>query len=260
MSEDILTLPPPPADTRLAYGSDPNQFGDLRLPEGKGPFPVVMNIHGGYWRSKYDLLHAGHLCAALTGTGIATWSLEYRRVGNPGGGWPGTFEDIASGYRFLPQIARRFHLDPTKILVMGHSAGGQLAFCLAAHDPSVRQAVSLAGVVDLERAFDLHLSADAVVEFLGGKPADVPDHYREADPIRLSIPQATQILIHGSADDVVPPDFSRAYVQKKKKAGENATLVEVSKADHFDLIDPRSAAWQRVKGAVLRSLGLGSQA
>lgn len=256
MSEDILTLPPPPADARLAYGSDPNQFGDLRVPKGRGPFPVVMNIHGGYWRAKYDLLHGGHLCAALTGKGVATWNLEYRRVGNPAGGWPGTFEDIANGYRFLPQIARRYDLNPKAILVMGHSAGAQLALCLAAHETSATQAVSLAGVVDLQRAFDLHLSNDAVVEFLGGKPPEVPDHYHEADPMRLPIPQAKQILIHGSADDVVSPDFSRRYVEEKKKTHENVTLAEISKADHFDLIDPRSTAWPRVQEEVLRSLDL----
>jgi acetyl esterase/lipase len=256
MSDDILTLPPPPADTRLAYGADPNQFGDLRLPKGKDPFPVVMNIHGGYWRAKYDLAHAGHLCATLTQKGIATWNLEYRRVGNLGGGWPGTFEDIASGYRFLPQIASRFHLDPTKTLVLGHSAGGQLALCLAAHEPNVRHVVSLAGVVDLERAFNLHLSTDAVVEFLGGQPTDVPDHYHEADPMQLPIPQATQIVIHGSADEVVPPDFSRKYVEKKMKTREDVTLGEISKADHFDLIDPRSPAWPKVEEAVLQALAL----
>ena len=99
--DDILTLPSPPADARLRYGTDPNQFGDLRLPKGKGPFPIVVNIHGGYWRAKYDLAHAGHLCAALTAKGVATWNLEYRRVGNEGGGWPGTFEDIGNGYRFI---------------------------------------------------------------------------------------------------------------------------------------------------------------
>jgi acetyl esterase/lipase len=256
MSEDILTLPPPASDIRLAYGSDPNQFGDLRLPKGKGPFPVVMNIHGGYWRAKYDLLHAGHLCSALGARGVATWNLEYRRVGNPGGAWPGTFEDIANGYRFLPQISRRFHLYPEKILVMGHSAGGQLALCLAGHDPSVRWAVSLAGVVDLARAFDLHLSSDAVVEFLGGKPTDVPDHYHEADPMGLPIAHATQILLHGANDDVVPPNFSRDYVERKKKAREDVRLVEIPKADHFDLIDPRSGAWTEVEATVLSSLGL----
>jgi acetyl esterase/lipase len=254
MSEDILTLPPPPADVRLAYGSDPNQFGDLRLPTGKGPFPVAMNIHGGFWRAKYDLAHAGHLCAALTAKGIATWNLEYRRVGNPGGGWPGTFEDVANGFRFLPQIAKRYNLDPLNSLVMGHSAGGQLAVCLAGHEPSAIRVLSLAGVLNLQQAFDLHLSNDAVVEFLGGKPAEVPDHYREADPTRLPIPQARQILVHGAQDDVIPPAFSRNYVEEKKKKGENVTLVELPKADHYDLIDPRSAAWTLIEKAVAELL------
>jgi acetyl esterase/lipase len=258
MSEEILTLKPPPADVRLAYGSDASQFGDLRLPAGKGPFPVAMNIHGGFWRAKYDLLHAGHLCAALSGKGVATWNLEYRRFGNPGGAWPGTFEDIVNGYRFLPQIAKRYDLDAGKILVMGHSVGGQLALCLAAHEPSVTRAVSLAGVVDLQRSFDLHLSHDAVVEFLGGKPTEVLDHYREADPMRLAIPHATQVLVHGAADTVVPVEFSRRYVEAKKKTGENVALIEIAKADHYDLIDPRSAAWPKVEGAVLKLVGRGS--
>ena len=256
MSEDILTLPPPPADQRLAYGTDLNQFGDLRLAVWgkKGPFPVVMNIHGGYWRAKYDLLHAGHLCAALARKGCATWNVEYRRVGNLGGGWPGTFEDIATSYRFLTQIAPRYHLDLRRIVVMGHSAGGQLALCLAAHQRTVRGVVSLAGVVNLIRAYELHLSSDAVVEFLGGKPNEVSDHYHEADPTQLTIPKVRQILIHGLADDVVPPELSRQYVEAKQKSKEDVVLVELPKADHFDLIDPRSAAWDHIEDAVLRLL------
>ncbi|HMK23207.1 MAG TPA: alpha/beta hydrolase [Terriglobales bacterium] len=250
MAEDILTLTPPPADHRLAYGSAPTQFGDLRLPKGKGTFPIVMNIHGGFWRTKYDLAHAGHLCAALTTHGFATWNLEYRRVGDPEGGWPGTFDDIAAGFRFLPQIASRFSLDPGSIAVMGHSAGGQLALCLAAHLPGVRGAISLAGVVDLQGGYDLHLSHDAVAEFLGGTPQSVPDHYRDADPMRLSIPKARQVLLHGSLDDTVPPDFTRRYADTKKKIHEDVRLVEIPKADHYDLIDPRSAAWEEVEAAV----------
>ena len=254
MSEDILSLAPPPADLRLRYGADPNQFADLRLPKNKKHAPSVMNIHGGYWRAKYDLAHAGHLCAALTAKGCATWNIEYRRVGNPGGGWPGTFEDIDNAYRFTKEIAPRYSLDPGNVVVMGHSAGGQLALCLAAHERSVHGVVSLAGVVDLQRASDLHLSNDAVVEFLGGKPSEVADHYEEADPMRLEIAQCRQILILGSADADVPPDFSRDYVSKKRKEKENVELVEIAKADHFDLIDPRSAAWLRVETKVLELL------
>jgi len=252
-SDDILALPPPPADARLPYGTDPNQFGDLRLPKATGPFPVVLNIHGGFWRAQYDLSHAGHLCAALTTKGLATWNIEYRRVGNPGGGWPGTFEDVAAAYRFLPQIAKRYNLDTAKNVVMGHSAGGQLALCLAAHETTVKRAVSLAGVLDLQQAFDLHLSNDAVVAFLGGKPKDVPEHYHEADPMQLKI-AATQWLIHGAADDVVPAFFSRNYAEKKKESGEDVHYSEISTAGHFDLIDPRSAAWPRVENTVMHLL------
>ena len=255
MSEDILSRQPPPADLRVKYGPDANQFIDLRLPAKGKPHPIVINIHGGFWRAKYGLDHAGHLCAALTAKGFATANLEYRRVGNEGGAWPGTFADIRSAYQFLIQNARNHNFDARRVVVMGHSAGGQLALCLAAHEPSVVGVISLAGVVDLQQAYQLHLSHDAVVEFLGGKPADVPDHYREADPMQLSILQARQWLIHGSTDDTVPPAFSRDYVDlKKKRSGkekEDVHLLEIRGADHFDLIDPKSAAWPQVEQIAL---------
>jgi acetyl esterase/lipase len=260
MPDDILTVPPPRADARLAYGTDANQFLDLRLPSAKenskASYPVVINIHGGFWRAKYNLDHAGPLCAALTARGLATANLEYRRVGNDGGAWPGTFSDIRSAYHFLAQNARAHHLNSKRIVVMGHSAGGQLALCLAAHEPGVIGAISLAGVVDLQRAYQLHLSNDAVVEFLRGTPTEVPDHYREADPMELSIPQAQQWLIHGSADDVVPPAFSRDYVAAKQrrsgKKKEDAHLLEIPGAGHLDVIDPRTLAWKQVEEKVLQ--------
>jgi acetyl esterase/lipase len=256
MSDDILTLPSPPADTRLSYGSDPNQFFDLRLPKSKGPYPIVINIHGGFWRAKYNLDHAGHLCAALTVKGLATANVEYRRVGNESGGWPNTFADIRSAYQFLRQNARQHNLDPQKLVVMGHSAGGQLALCLAAREPGVTRVVSLAGVVDLQCAYQLHLSNNAVVEFLHGTPTEVPDHYREADPMELSISQGHQWLIHGTDDDVVPSVFSRDYIASTQKRfgnkQEDAHLVEIPTATHLDLIDPRTKAWKQVEQTILR--------
>src|ERR1700732_4129574 len=239
MSDDVLTLRPPPADARLSYGSDRNQFLDLRFPAAKQKNKtdaLVINIHGCYWPAKYNLDHSAHLCAALTARGLATANLEYRRVGNDGGAWPGTFADIRSAFHFLVQNAQSHNLDPKRIVVIGHSAGGQLALCLAAHEPSVTHVVSLAGVVDLERAYQLHLSNDAVVEFLRGTPIEVPDHYREADPMQLSIANARQRLIHGTSDDVVPPAFSRDYVtlkrQRSEKHKEDAHLLEIAAADH----------------------------
>jgi len=263
VSDSILSLAPPAADARIPYGSDPNQFFDLRLPEDRGKhgvsYPLVINLHGGFWRAKYSLEHAGHLCAALTAKGLATANLEYRRVGNEGGAWPNTFADVRSAYNFLLQSARRHNFDVQRVLVMGHSAGGQLALCLAGHEIHVTRVVSLAGVVNLQRAYQLHLSDDAVVEFLRGTPDQIPDHYREADPMQLSIPQARQWLIHGAADDVVPPAFSRDYVTaKEKRSGEekeDAHLLEIKAADHFDLIDPRTAAWKQVEQTILDLLG-----
>lgn len=253
MSDDILNLPPPAPDQRIAYGSDPNQFLELRFPSSKrkSPGPLVINIHGGFWRAKYDLAHAGHLCAALQASGIATANVEYRRVGNHGGGWPGSFSDICDAHQFLLQNADAYRIDPSRLVVMGHSAGGQLALCLAAHEPALHGVISLAGVVDLRRAYDLHLSNDAVVEFLHGTPNEVHESYREADPMQLSI-RPQQRLIHGLEDDTVPPAFSRDYVTAKHdKKKEDARLTEIAGANHMDLIDPRSAAWKQVEQRVL---------
>jgi len=244
-----LSLAPPRADARVAYGGDSNQFLDLRVPPGKGLRGLVVSIHGGYWRARYDLGYMGHLCAALTAKGIVTANLEYRRVGNAGGGWPGTFADVRAAFQFLLQNSRQYQFDLGRVVVIGHSAGSQLGLCLAAHEKGVKAVISLAGVVDLQRAYALHLSNDAVVEFLGGTPAEVADHYREADPMKLAI-QARQWLVHGAEDDIVPPAFSRDYVGARQKAKEDARLVEIAGAGHFEVVDPRAAAWKDVERVV----------
>jgi hypothetical protein len=120
----------------------------------------------------------------------------------------------------------------------------------------VKQVVSLAGVLDLQSAYDQHLSNDAVVEFLGGKPSAVTDHYRDADPMELTVPKATaQWIIYGPADVDVPPEFSRNYVQTKKARGEDVHLLEIVQAGHFELIDPRTAAWSKVEATVRHEAG-----
>jgi pimeloyl-ACP methyl ester carboxylesterase len=124
---------------------------------------------------------------------------------------------------------------------------------LAAHESGVKAVISLAGVVDLQRAYALHLSNDAVAEFLGGTPAEVADHYLEADPMKLGI-GARQWLVHGAADEVVPPAFSRDYVSAKLKAKEYARLVEIAGAGHFEVVDPRSGAWKYVERAVMEAV------
>jgi acetyl esterase/lipase len=252
-SEDRIQQKPPDPDLRLPYGQDPNQFVDVRFPVGKGPHPIVFFIHGGYWRAKYDLTYAGHLCHALKKIGVATWNIEYRRVGNPGGGWPGTFEDIRSAYHALREHKNDSiaHLDLKKLCVAGHSAGGHLALCLAAFEPSVTHVLSLAGVLDLRRAWELHLSNDAAAAFLGGSPTEVPDHYREASPAERSIPQAAQKLIHGTTDDSVPYEISQSYAAKKKKIGEHVDLITLQNIGHFEIVDPGSSVWKQVENAFI---------
>ena len=213
-----------------------------------------MAIHGGFWRAKYNLRYAGHLCAALTAKGIATANVEYRRIGNAGGGWPGTFADVRAAYQFVLQNARRYGFDARRVVVIGHSAGGQLGFCLAAYESGLKAVISLAGVVDLQQAYALHLSHNSVVEFLGGTPANVRDRYQKADPMTLKI-AARQWLVHGAADDVVPPAFSRNYVSAKTKAKEDVRLVEIAAAGHFDLVYPRSGAWREVERAAMEAVG-----
>ncbi|MBV8207258.1 MAG: prolyl oligopeptidase family serine peptidase [Acidobacteria bacterium] len=250
----ILGTAPPPANARLAYGPDPQQFGDLRRTKTDGA-PLLMFIHGGYWRAPYDLTHAGHLCSALEAGGVATWNVEYRRVGNSGGGWPGTFEDIAAARQYLVASRRRFasefRVDTSKIGVAGHSAGGALALWLASRDPSLSAATSLAGVIDLRRAWELHLSRDAVVDLLGGTPAHVAEHYAEADPMRLNV-GTRQLLIHGSEDAIVPPEFSLRYAEVKRN--ETIDLELIKGAGHFDLVDPQSPYWARVQALLLGML------
>lgn len=248
-SEHVLTDTPPPADARLRYGEDQFQFGDLRAPQGRGPFPAAMFVHGGFWRARYDLQHAGFLCAALTKSGFVSWNIEYRRVGNPGGAWPGSFEDVTAAYQFLRQLQVKYPIDTKRILVIGHSAGGQLALALAAHHNSMRAAVSLAGVIDLRRAWELHLSHDAVAEFLGGPPDRVSEHYHEASPTELEI-RCRQLIVHGALDDTVPIQMSREYVRQKKGKGEDISFLEFTNSGHYELIDPQSPAWVKIRDAL----------
>jgi acetyl esterase/lipase len=276
VSEDILELPAPPADARLPYGSYPEpeggwpeQFGDLRLPSGAGPYPVVIYIHGGFWRARYDLTHAGHPCAALTAAGIATWNIEYRRIGNeggslkpaggslnPAGGWPETFLDVAAAADHVRALAPRYDLDPGRVVAVGHSAGGHLALWLAArhcvppdsplHDPDplpLRAAIGIGAVTDLRLAWERRLSGGVVRELMGGTPDEVPDRYAAASPPELLPLGVPQTLIHGTADGSVPYDMTVLYADRARAAGDSVRLITLSGVDHFAPVDPRSPQW-----------------
>jgi acetyl esterase/lipase len=266
MTEHIFATPVPAADVRIPYGSGEFHFGDLRLPRTSGPglWPVVIVIHGGFWRAKYDLEHIGHACAALTAEGVATWSIEYRRNGNEGGGWPGTFQDVGAATDHLREIASEHNLDLTRVVVIGHSAGGHLALWVAGRhriaegDPlyspnplPVKAAVSLAGVADLDLSWEMNLSNGATEEFLGGSPDEEPERYSVASPrelLPLGVPQA---LIHGTEDDAVPYEISEKYHAAAIAAGDEVTLVTLPGTGHFELIDPKMPEWRTVAETVL---------
>lgn len=248
MSQDILQIPPPKADARIPYGRDMYQFGDLRLPAGAGPHPLVIFIHGGFWRSAYDLTHAGHICAALTRAGAITWSIEYRRIGNAGGGWPGTFEDVLHGAEHVRTLRAKYPIDLERAVAAGHSAGGHLALWLAAQRAvDLRGVVPLAAVSDLRRAWTQQLSGGVVAQLLGGTPDRVSSRYAAASPIELLPISVPQRVVHGTNDDIVPYEMSERFA----KASHNAKLVPLKGAGHFELIDPRAKEWPAVQKNIL---------
>ena len=242
---------PPPAPA-VAYGGHPDQVANLHLPTGEGPFPVVVLLHGGFWRNGWDRTLMTPLARDLAGRGIAAWNVEYRRVGQEGGGWPGTLLDVAAAVEHLATVEE---IDRSRVIACGHSAGGHLALWLAGRhrlpanapgaDPTVRlrAVIAQAPVADLADGWNEDFGRDRIEGLLGGPPADVPDRYRVADPIGLLPLGVPQVLIHGSLDEDVPLSQSSAYV---RVAGSEAELLEFEAADHFDVIDPAHAAWQAV--------------
>lgn len=263
MSESILERSPPEADARFLYGGSKLQFADLRLPPGAGPHPCVVAIHGGFWRNRYSLDHLGHLCAALVGQGLATWSIEYRRVGDIGGGWPGTFHDVAAGSAHLFSHASELGIDPVRIAVLGHSAGGHLASWLASM-PNVPvgspiramplefcAVVSLAGVLDLRLGWQEGLGNGAVEAFLGGPPDAFAARYDAASPMALSPSPVPHLAVHGAADEIVPVRTSERYVDAARRQGQEVSMLRLDGADHFDVIDPQSVAWPAIRDAIV---------
>ena len=247
-SRDILDEPPPPAaDHRLVYGPEPKQFGDLRIPAGDGPFPLVVFVHGGGWEAQYNMITAGHLCVELRGAGIGTWNVEYRACGDVGGQWPGAGDDVARAVEFTGELLERYPLDG-RVVLAGHSSGGQLALWAAKR--ARLPVVALAAVSDLRESAKRVGRDGAVARFLGGMPADVADRYAEASPRELLPLGVRQILVHGDADSGVPHEQSASYVEA---AGGEVELVSLEGAGHFDLVDPQARVFPATVTAI-RSL------
>ena len=264
---DINNLPSKPADAKIPYGSDPLQFGELRLPPGKGPFPVAVVIHGGCWVSNFATLqNTAALADALRDAGIATWNIEYRRLDNPGGGWPGTFADVASGIDKVRDIAQMHLIDLTRVITVGHSAGGHLALWGAARHKlakgsplfsesplRLRAAVALGGPGDLKGFYEYAAKvcgSNVVDSLMGGAPAAVADRYAQGSPVELLPLNVRQLLIVGADDPIMPPRAREAYAAAGKKAGDHVEVVEVP-GGHFEVIAPTSAAWPTVRDKII---------
>jgi acetyl esterase/lipase len=264
-SADLASFESPAPDERIAYGDDPQQFGELRLPDGAGPHPVVILIHGGCWLSEFDITHLRKLAAAITKTGVATWALEYRRVGNPGGGWPGTFQDVARGTDHLRVLAKTHPLDLDRVIAAGHSAGGHLALWLAARSKLIARepfqtehpvfpgaVLGLAPAPDLAYLHEQDVCDGVIDKLLGGSPETQRERYEMASPMRLVPLGVPQILILGQHDTNWTP-VGRRYFDAAKAAGDDVRVVDAPESGHFEMIDPDSTTWPLVIGA-LRSL------
>ncbi len=266
-SNDINSLHSKPADYRIPYGNSPLQFGDLRLPNGKGPFPVAIIIHGGCWISTFATIqNTSALADALRDIGIATWNIEYRRIDNEGGGWPGTFEDIAHATDFLRKIADHYSLDLTHLIIIGHSAGGHLALWAAArhqlsstsplymqHPLIPRGVIVLGGIPDLKafRQFGENIcDADVVGKLLGNSPNQIVTHYKDASPNELLPLGVPQVLIYGSEDESVPAKFGAAYAQSAREKGDHVKFITVQYAAHHEYIVPNSVTWPMLRSAI----------
>ncbi|MFD1705187.1 alpha/beta hydrolase family protein [Siminovitchia sediminis] len=257
---------------RAAYGTNENQFGDLRIPEGSGPFPVAIIIHGGFWRAAFDLEQMNQLADALTNHGVAAWNVEYRRVGQEGGGWPGTFLDIAKAADHLRVLAKSYPLDMTRVIAVGHSAGGHLASWLAArhklpadselytsdHPLPLKGVISLAGVCDLELMHDIHQMKETLYgivdnptrDFIGGKPEEQKRRYQDGSPRELLPIGVPHVLIHGTLDVNVPVGLSEHFERAAAQSGDSVTLKTIPTAEHFKLILPDMEAWPVLLEAV----------
>ncbi len=243
---EVLRRPAPPPDRTIRYGSGAEHVADvwLPVPGGDPARPPVVFLHGGFWMAEYDRGHVAPLAADLASRGYPVVTPEYRRVGQPGGGWPGTFDDVLAG---LPFVVDELGLGAP--VLAGHSAGGQLALFAAGTVPC-RGVLALAPVADLARGYELWLDDGAVDRLLRGGPDAVPERYATVDPARLLPLPVPVVVVHGTLDDRVPVGIGREYVAAARAAGGRARLVELPAVEHFGLIDPLSSAWPAVLAAL----------
>ncbi len=260
-ARDVLSRPAPGPDLTVSYGPGPDHIGDVWLPAPVGgPAPLVVVLHGGFWQAEYDRTHLRPMAVALAGLGFAVCLPEYARVGQPGGGWPGTFDDVAKAMDTVPALvasAADGRVDASRMVLAGHSAGGHLALWSAGrhripagspwHRDSplpVRGVVALAPAASLAQPEVFDVEDSVVYALAGGTHDEVPEHYALIDPTELLPSGVPTVVVQGRDDEQVPMAVSTDYVRAARAAGDPVELRLLDGVEHFGLIDPLStAAW-----------------
>lgn len=260
-AEDYLRFPQQAGDFRYAYGAHPLQFAELSLPQSPPPHPIIVLIHGGCYRELYDLRPLSSIVTDLVGRGYAVWNIEYRRHGC-GGSFPRMFLDAAAAVDFLRQIAAEHELDLDRVISVGHSAGGHLALWLAgrlripADNPlysecpiPIHAVLALAPLTDIASGWRRGACGEALLDVMGGSPAEAAANYRAGSPAQLLPLGARQMILVGEHDSDILQE-ARQYSQAAAQHGDQAQLLVLPAAGHFELVAVRSAAWRMVCAAL----------
>ncbi|MBB4137071.1 alpha/beta fold hydrolase [Gordonia humi] len=251
---------------KIPYGDHASTFGHLYLPDaadlGDAPAPVVVMVHGGYWSTDYSLVVYTGVARMLARRGVVVWNIEYRRVGEPGGGWPTTGRDVVDAIGALDgRVSEHIEaagtvVDHAHAAIVGHSAGGQLAVYAAARLRGATRRFAFPTVVAQSPVLDFTETGGwdrpSVVELMGAPFAQIPERYREASPSTQEPFGSTVAVIHTVQDEAVPLEASRRYVDDALSRGQSAALYEVADGGHDAFVDPRSAATRQT----LRVLGI----
>ncbi|HZV63413.1 MAG TPA: alpha/beta hydrolase [Telluria sp.] len=269
---DYLALNGPAPTARIAYGSAPSQYAELFRPAGAGPFPVLVLVHGGCWTVQFGgIVQMRNVAGALAAQGIAVWNVEYRRVDEEGGGYPGSYQDIGAALDKLGAEAATYQLDIRRVAAMGHSAGGQLVQwsagraripasspLFAAAPLAPREIISLGGLADLRHEKDLiKRSCGRDTEQLAGQPsASRPDVFSDTNAAELMPNGSHTVLVTGELDTISPPRAAHDYAARANAAGDRAEVVILPKASHYDEVAASSPAWPLVLPLIRRALGL----
>ena len=270
--QDYLALSGPEPTAHFAYGSAPSQYAELFVPAGEGPFPVVMLVHGGCWVKEFQgIVQMRNLAGALAARGIAVWNVEYRRIDEAGGGYPGTYQDAAAALELLISSAPAQHIDTQRLVAIGHSAGGHLVQWLAgrgklppssplyaAHPFPVRQVIALGSIGDLRsRTANLKQVCGVDIEQLAGRPtAGRPDIYTDTSPAELVPNGSHTVLINGALDFVSPPQSALDYAARVRKAGDTVETLVLPGASHFDEVSASSPAWALILPVIHKVLAM----